>query len=334
MKTTHCLCLLAILFSVNSSIWAEESADPALTRIAFGSCNRQTLEQPLWEPIIGWRPQLWIWLGDNIYGDSDDPAVLAAKWDQQKTHPGYSRLRDQADVIGTWDDHDYGINNGGKNFAIKADAQRLLLDFLDEPADSPRRKREGVYASTIYGPPGRQVSVILLDVRYFRDAPRTDGDILGEAQWKWLEETLAASQAQVHLIASGTQILPAEHRYEKWTDYPASRDRLLALLARLQTPGVVLLSGDRHFAEISRLDDPRLPGPLFEVTSSGLTHVWKDFPGEPNRLRVGEVFADLHFGTIEVDWSTRQIGLQIRDQSGEVVREATVELEPGETPTQ
>jgi alkaline phosphatase D len=292
-----------------------------LTRIAFGSCNRQDLDQPLWKPILAWQPQLWIWLGDTIYGDSADPAVLAAKWRRQKADPGYKKLAARVPILGTWDDHDYGQNDGGARFPARADSQRLILDFLGEPADSPRRKQRGIYTSVTLGPPGRQVCVVLLDARYFREAPGTGGDILGKAQWKWLERTLRTSRAQVHLICSGTQIIPTEHVHEKWADYPSSRSRLFALIGKYRVPGVVLLSGDRHFGEIARLADSAAGQPVCELTSSGLTHFWKNFPGEPNRHRVGAVFDALNFGTIEIDWGRSLMKLQLRGASGRVARE-------------
>jgi alkaline phosphatase D len=42
-------------------------------------------------------------------------------------------------VIGVWDDHDYGNNNGGGSFALKVPMKELFLEFLDEPQDSPVR---------------------------------------------------------------------------------------------------------------------------------------------------------------------------------------------------
>lgn len=329
MKLQPLLLLLTVLSVPGLPVVAEEEP---VTRIAFGSCNRQDRDQPLWPKIAEFDPQVWIWLGDNIYGDSDDPEVLEAAWDRQKQNPGYTALRGKAEILGTWDDHDYGVNDGGKDYPIRAESQQLFLDFLDVPAGSPRRAQEGVYWAHRFGPEGRRVAILLLDIRYFRDQPGTDGDILGEAQWEWLEKQLAASDAQLHLIASGTQILPTEHRYEKWSQYPQSRKRLLELLAKHRVPGVLLLSGDRHIAEISRLDDPAIGYPLYEMTSSGLTHFYRNFPGEPNALRVGEVLADFNFGTIEIDWETGALRLAIRDGEGAAAREVKLGLEELQPP--
>ncbi len=299
------------------------SPDP-LERVAVGSCNKQDLPQPLWEPIVAFRPQLWIWLGDNIYGDTHDMGELAAKYALQKSNPGYQKLLATCPVEGLWDDHDYGLNDSGFKHPRKRQSQKLLLDFLGEPADSPRRGHDGIYHSRTYGPEGKKVRVILLDVRYWRPPPGSGGDILGEAQWRWLRKTLEESDAQIHLLCSGTQFLPVEHRWEKWNDFPDSRRRLLELLAEVRPSGTVLLSGDRHFSELMRAENPFGGPDLHELTSSGLTHYWKNFPGEKNSLRLGEPHVDLGFGTLEIDWNAREIDLAIRDEAGAAVRSAKV----------
>lgn len=317
---THFLAVL--LASLAGSAGLHAAGEP-LTRIAAGSCNRQDLPQPLWEPITAFHPQLWIWLGDNIYGDTHKTELLAEKWAAQKNQPGYQRLLASSRVLGVWDDRDYGLDDSGFNHPRKAESQRLFLDFLGEPQDSPRRRQLGIQDAKTFGPEGKKVCVILLDVRSWRPPPRSGGDILGEAQWRWLEKTLRESDAQVHLICSGTQILPTAHRGEKWQDFPDSRRRLLRLLADLKPSGTVLLSGDRQFSELSRLENPDGGPALLEMTPSGLTHVREDAQAEPNEFRVGDPFLQPGFGTVEIDWDTRKLTLSIRDGQGTVVRTAT-----------
>lgn len=310
---------------------AAASPDTPLSRIAFGSCSDQARPQPLWTPILNQRPGLWIWLGDNVYADTADMDAMRQAYDRGKANPGYQALLATTPVVGTWDDHDYGVNDGGREWRMKAPAQQLLLDFLDEPADSPRRRREGVYASYTYGPPGRQVKVILLDTRYHRD-PRDDvrftGDVLGEAQWAWLEGELRGSTAQVHLIGSSIQVVAEEHRFEKWANFPAARERLFRLIGQTRAPGVVFLSGDRHIAEISRIDGTAAGYPLYDVTASGLTHTWSTNRDEANRHRVGDKLVALNFGMLEIDWNARPAALRftIRDDRERVRLERTIPL--------
>jgi alkaline phosphatase D len=296
---------------------AEAQQKKTLT-LAFGSCNRHNLPQPLWPVIARDRPDVWMWLGDNVYGDTDDPAVLKSKYDAQLQHPGYAAFRRQVPaIIGTWDDHDYGRNDGNKTYPFKARNQQLALDFLQEPPDSPRRRQEGIYAAYIYAVGGKKVKVILLDDRYFQDTlyrdaqqvyhPNPTGDILGETQWQWLRQQLQNSDADAHIIGSGIQFLPTQHRFEKWANFPAARQRLLALLSETHPKGVLLVSGDRHIGELSRLAVPGLAQPVLEVTSSGLTHPATQNTSEVNELRVGPLINQKHYGLLRFRQRGRQL---------------------------
>ncbi|MBX0292916.1 alkaline phosphatase family protein [Hymenobacter sp. HSC-4F20] len=311
MKTALTYLLAAGSLLLTSPAATAQKAGTDL-RIAFGSCNRHDLPQPLWDDIAKDKPNVWIWLGDNIYGDSDDPAVLKAKYDAQLRQPDYLRLREQGTaVIGTWDDHDYGRNDGDKTYPFKAQNQQLALDFLQEPAGSPRRQQEGIYAAYEYKAGKKKVKVILLDDRYFQDPltrdaqrvyqPNPTGDILGEAQWQWLQTQLQNSDADAHIIASGIQFLPQEHRFEKWANFPAARQRLFNLLASTKAKGVLLISGDRHIGEVSKMTVPGVSYPVYEVTSSGLTHPATQNTGEPNQYRLGPLVNEKHYALFQFE---------------------------------
>ena len=296
-----------------------------LQRIAFGSCSKDDRPQPLWKPITECSPNLWVWLGDIVYGRADDLAGLAKKYQREKEQPEYTTLRQRCGIIGMWDDNDYGVSDGGRENPNKTECQRLLLDFLDEPADSARRKQAGVYAAYTFGVAGSRVKIILLDGRYFREKPGRASDMLGADQWQWLEQQLINSDADVHLIGSGIQVLSSDHPFEKWADFPQSRRRLFDLLAKTQPRNVIFLSGDRHFGEISRLTDARLRSPIYDITSSGMTHhasdtFWHSFSHERNQYRVGQPYIGLNFGLLQFDWNAepRTVTLQIRDANNAV----------------
>lgn len=215
-----------------------EEEEKAFT-LAFGSCNRQQLDQPLWKPILKENPEVWVWLGDNIYADTQDMGQMAADYTMQFNQPDYRKLRQSTQVVGIWDDHDYGINDGGKYFSKKDSSQQLLLDFLEEPSTSMRRRQLGAYAVHTFGSEDQQVKLFLLDTRYHRDTlfkknghyvPNRDGTLLGEAQWNWLEEELETNDAAITLIASSIQVIPEEHKFEKWANFPPERKRLLDLI--------------------------------------------------------------------------------------------------------
>lgn len=298
-----------------------ENFDARLDRVALGSCNRSDLPQPLWPVIAARQPDLWIWMGDNIYGDSPNLEVLRAKYERQFNQPAYAAFRAQTPIIGTWDDHDYGKNNAGAEYSSKVGSRDLALEFMEVPPEDPRWSREGIYGAYTFGPAGQRVKIYLLDDRYFATPPKQeDSDLLGEAQWQWLQDELRASDAQVNLIVSGIQILPEDHRYEKWANFPRSRQALLDFLRKEEIPGVIFASGDRHIHELSLKSDADTAYPLLEITTSGLTHSWGPrFPGEKNRYRTGPVHPGKGFGQLTFDWDANPVTVtaQVFDEKGE-----------------
>ena len=279
------------------------------------------------ESIAALKPDVFVWMGDNVYGDTEDMAVLKQKYQVVKDLPAYQRVLKEATVLGTWDDHDYGDNDAGKEFPKRAESQQVFLDFIDEPEVSPRRKQEGVYGLRDFGPEGKQVRVILLDTRYHRDPIGSDGTMLGEAQWAWLEQALVESKASVNIVVSSIQFLPEGHRFEKWSNFPKEQKRMLELLARNEVPPVLFLSGDRHLAEIS-LDTERVGYPLYDITSSSLNLPLGGAKDEPNDHRVGRNFRPANFGTLSFDWSRKipVVTAAIRDQNGVPQRAVSIEL--------
>lgn len=299
--------------------------DPAklLTKVAFGSCNLQLLPQSYWSTIAKEAPDLWIWGGDNIYADYHTPSMRKLQWDLQYHAAAYARFRQSFPVIGTWDDHDYGDNNTGKAYPHKQKTQRLLLDFLDEPAESPRRKQEGVYTSYLLGPEGKRVRIVLLDLRYFRDDPGTNADILGKAQWDWLESELAKRDAAFTLIVSSSQLLP-ENPGEKWADYPASKERMIRLLQALGAQ-VAVLSGDLHMGQLS---SHSLGGgvEVYELLSSGLTHghLAEEAADEPESM----TYKKRNFAIVGFEWGERsvRVNLTLKKISGQTAFERSIDV--------
>lgn len=312
---TQTLALLALLIAAPVA-WAQQPAAPEqVSTIAFGSCARQTLPQPIWDTIAQREPDLFIFLGDTAYADSTDPDAIAATFETLGRIEPFARFREQCPILAVWDDHDFGLNDMGAEHPNKAQAQQVFLRFFEEPDDSPRWQREGLYGSWTYGPPGRRVQVILLDTRYHRSAlnmarlanwraylpqKNPDATMLGDTQWAWLDKALR-EPADIRLLVSSIQILPSEHRFEKWSNIPAERQRLLDLLAQPHVNGVVLISGDRHHGEISVKPRDGMY-PLIEITASGMTHAGGS-RDEKNQWREGEMTFDHHFGQIEIDWS-------------------------------
>ncbi len=307
-----------------------------LAVIGFGSCNKITMPQ-LWADVNANNPNLWVWLGDIIYADTSDMKALAAHYKRLKTNPEYKKLRSKAQVIGVYDDHDYGINDGCKDYPMKKGAKKCLMDFLDVPMNSPVRKREGAYSSYTFGTGSQRIKVIVMDTRYFRDPlepdptkqrryiPNTTGNVLGEAQWKWLEKELRTSQANLNILCSSVQVLSDEHGHEKWGNFPNERKRLLSLIAHTKPKNLLILSGDRHMTEVSKMEMQGLPYPLYDFTSSGMTHI-RSGNSEPNKYRVGQMIVKKNFGILKIYWVNDKpvVTMQARGPKNELYQEIVV----------
>lgn len=305
-----------------------------LETIAFGSCNRTDLKQDIWLNIQKTKPDLWVWLGDAVYADTDDMEKMESRYNNQKAISDYATFVKSTPIIGTWDDHDYGQSDGGKNFAVKAEAQQLFLDFLDVPQEAKVRQTEGVYQSYTIGKGDKMIRFILLDTRYFRDdlehnpngetryLPNKTGDILGEAQWKWLEDELENSTATFNIICSSIQVLAEEQIFEKWANFPTARQRLLDLIIKTQPQNPIFLSGDRHIGEVAKVELEGFEKPIYEITSSGLTHAYtkNNAKAEPNKYRVGELINERHFALLKVNWETKVMTSEIRGANGNLLQ--------------
>ena len=298
-------------------------------RVAFGSCAKQSKPQPIWRAIGEARPDLFVFLGDNLYADARDEATLRQRYAEFMAVEPLQAFRRATPHLAIWDDHDFGDDDEGADYPLKQLSQQLFCDAWGEPADSPRRRADGVYTSQVFEAFGRRIQVILPDLRFNRTMltadpslkssyaamvlraklsgqpmtgwyvpdPRPEATILGEAQWQWLQAQLRVP-ADVRLIGSSVQFAAEGSGWECWANFPRERARLVELLRTTQAEGVVFLSGDMHYAELSSVD---VDGgyPLWDATSSGLTEVW-DIP-TPNRNRRSTVMAELNFGLLDIE---------------------------------
>ena len=330
------------------------ASDTVLTRIAFGSCADEELPQPIWKAIAAADPDLFLFIGDNIYADWLDgkpvdivtPQIISDAYDRLNGQPDYSAFRAQVPIMAVWDDHDYGKNDAGEEFASKAESKQLMLDFFAIPGDAPMRSRDGVYQAKIFGPPGKRVQIIMLDTRWFRSSLKPTDDwgavgkerwvpdddpgktILGEAQWQWLEDQLN-QPADLRLLVSSIQVISEAHGWEAWRTMPVERQHFFDLIERTGAENLVLLSGDRHVGGLYRIDG-KADYPLYEITSSSLN---KSFAKEgvpiaetgPNQM--GLLYGPENFGMITVDWENRSIAMDLKSNSGETVRSVSLSLD-------
>lgn len=339
MRVIFLLVSIAFIFSCKpkASVSSEEmnsseTVSEATTdfTIVFASCNDQDRPQPLWKPILKHAPDVFIWGGDNIYADTADMEKMQKDYNKVKSNPEYVALANTTEIIGTWDDHDYGKNDAGKEWEMKAPAQQLFLDFIEVPKSDPLRKQEGIYYSKKYTTAEGSVKVILLDTRTFRDAlnrspikgRRYDpwpmgegGTVLGATQWKWLKNELNDNTTDFTMIVSSIQFLADEHGWEKWGNHPSEVEKMKTLLQNAKANNIFIVSGDRHLAEISRIEVPGLSYPLIDFTTSGLTHTFPNSAAPANSYRVGNVIQDLNFGVLQFNFKKETVTFEIRGEN-------------------
>jgi len=323
------------------------AADATLTRIAVGSCNHQSAPQHMWAQIASANPQLFLMIGDNVYGDNawDHDAgleSLRSAYALQASHPEFAGFRAQVPMMATWDDHDYGLNDAGGGYPFRLSGEALFETFWG--SSDAVRSRPGVYDSSITGPEGARVQVILLDTRFFRsdlkraewtkDRPplgsylpdeNLDKTMLGETQWEWLRQELA-KPADLRIVVSSTQVITTAHQFEGWTNMPVERNRLLETLKSREASGLVVLSGDRHAAGIYRAQYKGET--MWELTSSSLNLAFgndndRSTQREPDAARVTKFFSEENYGLVDIDWKTKALTMTLKGNTSATLASQT-----------
>jgi alkaline phosphatase D len=340
MKNLLAVLILSMIMSVSCrEKQQKENADNAgkpLSSIAFGSCGHQNDPQPVLERIAEKKPDVFIYLGDNIYSDTYSMDTLRMNYGILASKPEFQQLKAAAPILATWDDHDYGWNDSGRHYPYKNESKEIFLDFFGV-ADSSVLDHEGIYYSKIYRQGGKNVQIIMLDMRTFRDkllpyngnrtgqagfdytldySPYTTSDstMLGEEQWQWLGQQLE-TPADLRIIGSSTQFGITHNGYEAWANFPHEQKRMTDLIRKTKAEGVIFISGDVHYAEISKLSEAGLY-PIYDVTASGITSTW-DF-ATPNDNRIDGPVMENHFGLLTIDWAVEDpsITMEIIDVTG------------------
>ena len=315
----------------------------SITRIAFGSCMSEKEDQTIWTKIAAENPDAFIFMGDNVYGDAyrsnplfSDPTMpkMREAYNQLAASQPFADFRSNVSVLPIWDDHDYGVNDGGSDYLFKDQAKELFLQAWDIPAGDIRRKREGVYNSQLIGEAGQRVQIILLDTRSFRtylqatdkrNAPGKEryvplesgeGTLLGETQWEWLQGELK-KPADLRLLVSSIQVIADGHGWEAWRTMPAEREKLYSMITETGANDVVFLSGDRHAGAFYKREGVA-PYTLHEFTSSSLNlpaSKWRAESGETRiedgPYRTTTMQYDVNFGVMDIDWEARQAKVRL-----------------------
>ena len=284
----------------------------------------------------------FIFLGDNVYGDTENnklDLLINAYEMQKKKIPNWLF---EKDIYAIWDDHDYGVNDGGKEYKLKYESEELYESFWSFDHDDLRKKIDGTYFSNIIEIDNKtRVKIIGLDTRFFRDNPSKSNQdnnkksILGKEQWMWLKNEFK-EDADIIFLLSSIQVLPEDHRFEKWSNFPKERERLLDNIKK-SNKKIIILSGDRHRAAIYEHDG------VTEITSSSLnkpitmfdkykflnylpTSIRDFLLRENDSKQIGKTIIDSNYGLISINSEERIIKAYIKDELGNNRKEILIKF--------
>lgn len=256
--------ILCWAISSLNSFFIPNGVNKPIKRLSFGSCFNGFLKKrmDIFRTVLKADPDLFVWLGDTTY--VDDPGLhfftgaqfklnieqAKERYNSSFNEPEYSEFRKRKPVIGIWDDHDYGTNNGNKEYLGKETIKQIFLDFLEEPKDSKRRREgTGIYTSYTFGQGVQSVKVIIPDLRF----ELTNFQMMSEEQWNWLDKELGSNETFTILV-SGVQFLTIYRSFWFETWHISERNRLVDLLNKHQKSGFFILSGDIHLGEFHKFE--------------------------------------------------------------------------------
>ena len=300
-------------------------------KLGVGSCIDQNLKQDIWITIKKHNIDGFIFLGDNVYGDTSSGKLDKMKRAYAKQKSNFPSWLHKKDIIAIWDDHDYGVNDGGADYKNKNEAKKLFIDFWEIPVSDIRRERQGLYFERSQLIEDKEIQYIVLDTRYFRSPLNGETNnyqpnknpyatVLGNKQWKWFRKTLRNSEAEIIFILSSIQVLATNHPYEKWANFPHERKRLLKeIKLASQDKTIIALSGDRHRSGIYQNDF------FLELTSSSLNKA-SSITVEYDPLLIGRTYPEVNFGLIEIDSKKNLISLSIRNKLGKELQSKIIKL--------
>ena len=276
--------------------------------IGFGSCIDQNYSQPIWASIKDKNVDTFMFLGDNVYGDHPSGKLDKLKKSYLSQSHKLPKWLKNKKVVSIWDDHDYGINDGGKSWLYKNISKEIFLNFFGANKDDIRRKRQGIYKSYNINFNKKKIKIIGLDTRSFKDDftlnknkninikyindKNKNKTILGESQWNWLVQELNDNY-DLLIILSSFQVLSTSHGWEKWHNIISERKKLLNLLDNKKNI-TLILSGDRHRGGIYKLKR------IYEITASSFNQ--RTFSSlEEDNIRIGGLVNQNNFGVLEIE---------------------------------
>ncbi len=273
-------------------------------RVAFGSCAKYVWDrdQRIFDGVMARAPDLFFWLGDNVYADSESPRSIAEEYRRGRGVENLQPLIHSVPQLAVWDDHDFGSNNSDASIPMRDESLAVFKRYWANPAYG-LPNAPGVFFDFSYG----GIDFFFLDGRYYRD-PNSVPDspsktLLGTNQKQWLKERLLASKAPFKVLICGSGWSSADGpEGDTWAAFISERTELFDFIRDRKISGVVLLSGDSHVGELNCIPRSEQGGyDLYDLVSSPLANAMSDswVEQQPER-RVRPVYVKgTNFGLIE-----------------------------------
>ncbi|MAA92113.1 MAG: phosphatase, partial [Gammaproteobacteria bacterium] len=118
------------------------------------------------------------------------------------------------------------------------------------------------------------------------------------------------------ILATSIQLLASEHRFEKWSNFPNERAKILSLLNQLNST-VLVISGDRHRGGIYK------SGKIVELTASALNKGIPPIP-ETDTLLQGKTHTVNNYGIVE--FSNSYLSLFLKDENMNILESMKISL--------
>jgi alkaline phosphatase D len=273
----------------------------------------------VFDGIAAMEPDLFLWLGDNIYADSDSETAVSALYSRQRNVASLVPFQRSVSQLATWDDHDFGYNDSDRHNPVKATMLRLFNCWWANPA-AGTADTAGIFFRHSFGP----VDIFMLDGRYYRDPSeppdRPGKTMLGAAQKVWLKRELKASRAPFKILASGTGWSMAERGGDSWAAYVHERDEIFDFIRDNEINGCFGISGDVHQGEANCVPWSEHGGyDFYDLASSGLAQYLKPrFINQDPEVRLREPWVrSANFGLLEFSFDPEpRVELSIRDVNG------------------
>lgn len=262
-----------------------------------------------------------VWLGDNTYYFGKDyesgENMFQRQLKQRKKFPILNDFLGSVPQYAIWDDHDFGPNDADSSFRLKDEALKVFQHFW--PNTYPDQE---IFKGNYFSFRHSDCDFYMTDGRYWRSSPGdSSAGMLGETQLTWLKKQLITSTASFKFIAVGSQVIDNTDFGEYYQQYPREYNELLSFISDNNIKGVVFLTGDKHFTELTkRISDKGYS--FYDFTCSPLTspplpiHLFglKDNPQRVN----GYFYKYKNFGKLKVEGNngSRTLVFQVFNRRG------------------